>query len=535
MKRVFYIVFAAVGFVASAYLIPSYLDDSTVGFCPSGGDGSGCDLVRLSEYSDLLGIPLPIWGAAFYAGIIIYSLIGLLRSAWITQLEGTCNRLLASLLPKKDGKSRKLYFKPDSWAIGFGFLFSMYLTYLEAYVIEAWCFYCVVQAIASTLLFITMLEFTPKFYSLSYRYILKPLLFRFDAEKVHDFFVESGEKLGEYKFTRNLLSEIFYFEDTKLKTSVGSVDIVNPIGLAAGFDYDAHLTTVLRSVGFGYESVGTVTFSKYEGNEKPRLGRLPKSKSLLVNKGFKNEGIEEILNDHIKFVSEEFRIGISIGATNSPQTADTDSQVEDIFKSFQFLIKHPTAEQFAYCELNISCPNVLGSGHLAEPVALRKVLNKIRTLELKKPLFVKFPAEIEWEDARELITIMVEFGVKAVIMSNLVKDRSNSDFDSNEINSIKDRKGNFSGKPVQALSDELIRKTYIEFGDRIDIIGLGGIFTAQDAYRKIRLGASSVQMITGMIFNGPSVVNEIKKGLVGLLEADGLSSVSEAVGKDAHK
>ena len=169
---------------------------------------------------------------------------------------------------------------------------------------------------------------------------------------------------------------------------------------------------------------------------------------------------------------------------------------------------------------------------LAEPEILNRLLKEIREIIGDRILFVKFQAEIEWKEARELVKIMIHHKVDAITVANLVKKRENPAFDRGEIEEINRRgwKGNFSGKPVEQFSNDLISNIYHEFGDQIKIIGVGGIFSAEDAYEKIKRGASLVQLITGMIFKGPHLIGNINKELVKLLEADGYEQIQDAVG-----
>lgn len=371
-----------------------------------------------------------------------------------------------------------------------------------------------------------------RFISFLYTKIAKPIFFKIDPEKIHNIFLDAGRIMGKCRVMKKITSLLFNYKNEKLEQEYFGIKFRNPVGLSAGFDYNADLTTLLGDVGFGFESMGTVTNKYYEGNKKPRLGRLPKSKSLLVNKGFKSLGIEEVLNNRVKFKDEDFQVGISIGATNSPETSEACTQIEDIINSFNFLVNHKHADKFAFYELNISCPNVVGSGTLAEPEPLKEILTKIREINFDKPLFVKFQLEIEWELAKELVQIMIDHKVDAVIISNLLKKKDNFDFVKEEIDNITNNnlKGNFSGKCTEDLSNDLISKVYSEFGDRVKIIGVGGIFSAEDAYEKIKRGASLVELITGMIYEGPQVIGSINAGLVEMLEKDGYSNISEAIG-----
>ena len=361
-----------------------------------------------------------------------------------------------------------------------------------------------------------------------YRKIIKPILFKFPADDVHTYFLKKGNLLGRFKFTRKIVKKIFRYKNDILKQEVFGIKFKNPVGLAAGFDYDADLIGILPSVGFGYHTIGSITYLPYVGNPKPMLGRLPKSKSLLVNKGFKNNGIFYILNK-VSTQKTSIPLGISIGSTNQSYNKIED-MAEDIFLSFEVVLK---SSQFDYYELNISCPNLINIENLKEkfddPVGFSILLNKLSYLNIEKPLFIKMYAEKRVEDTLALCEIASSYKwVSGVIMSNLVKDRKNIHFDKDEILSA--GKGNFSGKPTEALSNNLISEIYKKYKNRFIIIGCGGIFTGADAYEKIKKGATLVQMITGMIYEGPSVIGEINKDLAKLIKKDGYKNISEAVG-----
>lgn len=361
-----------------------------------------------------------------------------------------------------------------------------------------------------------------------YRNILKPILFLLRADDVHSFFLRMGRFLGGIKIKRYFIEKLLSYQDPSLNNQILGIDFRNPVGLAAGFDYDADLIEILPSVGFGYHTVGTVTYLAYEGNPSPMLGRLPKSKSLLVNKGFKSRGISPVL-EKIKNKNKSIPLGISIGSTNQIYNS-TNEMINDIVSSFLKVIE---SNYFDYYELNISCPNLININHLSDtfdsPLGLDMLLNKLSKLDINKPLFIKMYLEKSVKDTLTLAEVASKHNyVSGLIFSNLVKDRNNPYFDKEEIK--KAGKGNFSGKPTETLSNELISEVYKKYKDRFVIIGCGGIFNAEDAYEKIKRGSSLVQMITGMIYEGPQIIGEINKGLVNLLEKDGYKDISEAVG-----
>lgn len=366
---------------------------------------------------------------------------------------------------------------------------------------------------------------------LIYHWPIKPLLFRLDPETVHDAFTTLGYHLGAHAATRQLTHRLFAYRHPALTQTIAGLNFINPVGLSAGFDYDAKMSAIMPSVGFAFESVGTVTHLPYAGNHKPRLARLPKTRSLLVNKGFKSAGIHQVLDQYLQKIDPKFILGLSIGATNSPTTSTPKTQIPDILESFKIIKTHPHYSLLDYLELNISCPNVLGAGTLATPKHLATILSQLDKLKLKKPLFIKFPIHVTDAEAIELVKLLVKHHVAAVIIGNLYKKRDSASFDPQDFEMIKNLKGNFSGKPTEKLSNHLISLVYQHFKTKIIIIGVGGIFTAEDVYEKIKRGATLVQLITGMVFEGPQLIGDLNRGLVSLLQKDGYSNIKEAVGK----
>jgi dihydroorotate dehydrogenase len=363
---------------------------------------------------------------------------------------------------------------------------------------------------------------------LIYRNVVKPVLFKIPADRVHEFFLQSGSVLGKSNIAKSMIHALWAYDDPMLVQTIHDIRFPNPIGLSAGFDYNADLVPLLPSMGFGFNTVGTLTHEAYEGNTPPMLGRLPKSQSLLVNKGFKNKGIRNIL-PHMRSRGRGAPVGVSIGATNKPY-ATFDAMLDDIIAGFNEANAFP---DFDYFELNISCPNLVNLQNLPDqissPTGLKSVLERLAHLELQRPVFIKMPLERSFDQTQQLCDTAAPYAfIKGLIFSNLVKDRNNPAFDPEEIK--KAGKGNFSGKPTQAQSDELIAFAYRKYKERFTIIGVGGVFTAEDAYRKIKLGASLVQMITGMIYQGPQIIGEINQGIAALLAKDGYHSIAEAVG-----
>ena len=362
-----------------------------------------------------------------------------------------------------------------------------------------------------------------------YRNIVKKLLFLFPADSVHDFFLRTGRLIGRSGIAKKILAVLWRYNDPILSQTLYGLHFLNPIGLSAGFDYNADLVRVLPDIGFGFHSIGTLTHEAYGGNAPPMLGRLPKSRSLLVNKGFKNGGVTKVLASVGPTVSEAVR-GVSIGATNKVYP-DFTAMIEDLVAGFRDA-EH--FRNFGYYELNISCPNLLNlhnlKEQLASPSGLAKVLQQLSLLDLKRPVFIKMPLERSLEELDLLVETAKPFPfIQGLIFSNLAKDRNNPAFDPVEVQ--KAGKGNFSGKPVERGSNEALRYVYKKYRDRFMLVGVGGVFTAEDAYMKVRSGASLVQLITGMVYMGPQQIGVINAGLAKLLRKDGYHTVAEAIGK----
>lgn len=358
-----------------------------------------------------------------------------------------------------------------------------------------------------------------------YKHITKRVLFLFDPELVHNFITSRGELIGRFELTNKVLSKLFGFKSFEIKQKIAGIEFDGPIGLAAGFDYEAKLTQILPSLGFGFQTVGTITNLAYEGNLKPMLGRLPKSKSLMVNKGFKNLGAD-VTAEKLTKLKFKIPLGISIGKTNSVNTNTQKSAIADILSAFdkfeELNIKN------AYYELNISCPNLAGDVTFYPPKNLEELLSRVDLIRIKKPIFIKMPINETDGQTLKMLDVIMRHKISGVIFGNLQKDRSNSALNQEEVKRFKT--GYFSGLPTQKRSDELIALAYKKCKGKLVIIGCGGVFSTDDAYRKIKLGANLVQLITGLIYEGPLLVARINQELPKLLDNDGFKNITEAVG-----
>ncbi len=509
LLSIFMIILAFGGILDSYYLTLEHFS-GTIPPCV-GGFFPDCGKVLTSPYSVVFGVPLALLGMIHYSILTLF--------------------IFLSIYTEK-----KLFIRILFLLTAFGMVVSLYLIFLQGFIIRALCQYCILSAFISFMLyFVVRLRFWEEYRELMptkveylYRFTGKPAFFLLDPEWVHDNAMYFGNMFGKSTLIKGIFSFIFKFNHSSLKQEVAGIPFANPVGLAAGYDYTASFPCILPAVGFGFETVGTITNNASEGNEKPRLGRLIKSQSLLVNKGFRNPGAEAIVAK-IARRKFEFTLGISVGVTNDPAISTLEAAIEDIVKAFR--IFEESKVKHSYYELNISCPNLKTNVSFYDQKGLKLLLEAVSKLRLRRPLFIKMPIEKSNEEVKKMLEVITKFTVAGVIFGNLQKNRKDPALFKEEV--VKWKKGNFSGKPTLKRSNELIAFAYKHYGKKLVIIGCGGIFSAEDAYTKIRLGATLIQLITGMIFMGPQLIAQINRGLVEYLKRDGYKDISEVVGVDS--
>ncbi|MBI2315097.1 quinone-dependent dihydroorotate dehydrogenase [Candidatus Daviesbacteria bacterium] len=355
--------------------------------------------------------------------------------------------------------------------------------------------------------------------SFCYKNLLKPLFFLVEPENIHGGMTLAGRFLGGNSLTRKLTSLLFSYSHPALEQKILGIKFKNPVGLSAGFDKDARLTNILPSVGFGFAEIGTITGEACKGNLRPRLWRLKNSRSLIVNYGLKNDGAERI-SKRLQGKDFAFPVITSIGKTNSLGTVEIDAGIKDYVKAYQYFTG--IGDIF---EINISCPNAYGGLPFSDPQKLDVLLKQITKIPTKKPIFIKMPPDLTDNQLDKILEVVKKHKIDGFTCSNLTKPRTNKISDR-----VVPKDGGLSGKLVEQLSNHQIQRIYQKTKGKYIIIGVGGIFSAEDAYRKIKLGASLVELITGMIFQGPQLISEINQGLVKLLKKDGYTNISQAVG-----
>ena len=339
-----------------------------------------------------------------------------------------------------------------------------------------------------------------------YKYLLKPILFRFDPESVHDFFTSFGVFAGKYGILRKLVALVYNYQGTDISKTVDGIRYRTPFLLSAGFDYNGQLTEILPCIGLGGEEIGSVTARPCEGNPEPRLTRLKVSQSILVNKGLRNEGVDVIIERLKKRnVSKDFVCGISIARTNDEKSVPIEAGIEDYAYSFKRLNEENVGD---YYTINISCPNAFGGEAFTTPLLLERLLSALKTIPCTKPVYVKMPINIPWAQFDSLIQIILKYKLSGVVIGNLNKDYSCLEV-REEAPSM--YKGGLSGKPCTHLSTELIYKTREAYGNQFTIIGVGGVMSPATAQEKFGAGADLVQLISGLIFEGPGLVKKLDR------------------------
>ncbi|MFA6105738.1 MAG: quinone-dependent dihydroorotate dehydrogenase [Patescibacteria group bacterium] len=359
-----------------------------------------------------------------------------------------------------------------------------------------------------------------------YQHIIRPILFRFtDPEKIHHAVINGLGLASRQKPLYNFLHKYLANTDKKLHTKIGSLNLESPVGLAAGFDKYIEAPLAYPMLGFGFAELGSITYNEQPGNPPPRLWRIPKDKGLIVNYGLSNSGAIKTSEKISLLVNRPVPYGISIAPSTGIELADL---ADDYLKTLDHL--HPFAD---YITLNVSCPNVAKHDQFAQINFIEELLEKVYTLMklrgINKDVFIKIGPHSSEQDIRRIVAACIKSGLTGIIATNLLKIRSGLNFKSK--NTELDHPGGISGRLLQAESDAKISQIYGESQGKLKIIGVGGIFTAEDAYRKIKLGASAVQVMTGFIYGGPMTIKKINDGLGKLLQEDGFKNISEAVGK----
>jgi len=364
-----------------------------------------------------------------------------------------------------------------------------------------------------------------------YRSLLRPLLFRLSPETAHEL------ALHTLSFSPGLVKRLL--GSRPIRKPFGELQrfglsFPNPVGLAAGFDKDGIALESLAALGFGFIEAGTVTYEPQPGNQRPRLFRLPQDKALINRAGFNNKGAVAFAQQ-VRTHRPDCVLGVSIGKS---KTAPIENAVEDYLRSFE--IVHPVAD---YIAVNVSSPNTPGLRELQKAEQLEALLQALqrRNRELSEqssgarltPLLVKLAPDLGPEDLKDIVDVVKKTGVAALVATNTTTRREGLRTAKDEIAAFGE--GGLSGLPLRKRSTNMIATLYNLTSGVVPIIGVGGIFTAEDAWEKICAGASLIQLYTGFIYEGPRIVQEINEGLQQILSREGFETLDGAVGSRAKE
>jgi len=349
---------------------------------------------------------------------------------------------------------------------------------------------------------------------------IRPLLFRLPPETAHGVTLKA--------LSHKLLPSRRAMDHPALRMNVGGLLFRNPVGLAPGFDKNAEAAAALLRQGFGFVECGTVTPHPQAGNPKPRLFRLEEDEAVINRMGFNNNGLTA-LRDNIGAQFRDLReqrrsygvFGINIGKnkTSVDAVADYLTMLDGVYAAAD------------YVTLNISSPNTPGLRDMQHADALHQLLdavcNRREQLSVIVPLWLKLAPDLTDEQCAEVANVVKDYPINAVIVSNTTVQRPET------LQSVhKGEQGGLSGKPLMALSTDRLRLFRRLLGENKPLIGIGGIASAEDAYAKIKAGASLVQLYSALVYQGFGLVHDINTGLLQLLQKDGYQSLAEAVGKD---
>ena len=337
--------------------------------------------------------------------------------------------------------------------------------------------------------------------------IVRFFLFLFNPEFIHHITFKIIKIGGMIPGKMWLWRLIFRVKDARLEREVFGLKFDNPVGLAAGFDKDAKLFDELASFGFGFIEIGTVTPLPQDGNPKPRLFRLKDDSGLINRMGFNNQGIEAVVA-RLRRKKSDIIIGGNIGKN---KVTPNEEAANDYAICFEKLF--PYVDYFA---VNVSSPNTPGLRDLQEKAPLTALLNSLQDLnnkkDIRKPILLKIAPDLTNEQLDDIIDIVADTKIDGVIATNTTIDRSGLKTDKNKVDAIGN--GGLSGKPVGLRSTEVIKYLADKSNRAFPIIGVGGIHSAEDALEKLDAGATLLQVYTGFIYEGPSLVKRINKAIL---------------------
>lgn len=344
---------------------------------------------------------------------------------------------------------------------------------------------------------------------------IKKILFKLDPECAHTLVGFGLKMLGSCPLLLRCIKNRNFVSHPMLAQQLFGAMFYNPVGLGAGFDKNGEYIMAAPTLGFGFTEIGTVTPKPQEGNPKPRLFRLVKDQSLQNAMGFNNKGSYYMLRKLKKLYFFGYPIGINIGKNKTTLESEALKDYETLIRAFK--------DEGSYIVINISSPNTPGLRDLQNEAFITALFSMARGIT-QKPILLKIAPDMDTADAIALCRVAIEAGASGIIATNTTVDYSLTP-DSKDF-------GGISGALLKEKSYKLFSALGKEFYGKTILISVGGIDSAEEAYRRIKAGASLVQLYSMLIYKGPALIGEINRGLIRLLKADGYTHISEAVGAD---
>lgn len=339
-----------------------------------------------------------------------------------------------------------------------------------------------------------------------YRTLVRPWLFQADPEAAHECVLKFAGSLGGHRIARDAMETLYLIEDRRLRQSVFGLKFPNPVGLGAGYDKNGVGLNFWPLLGFGFVEIGSVTARPQPGNQAPRLFRQAKQRALINRMGFNNEGADAIAA-RIPPPPHRIPVGVNIGKNRDVDLAEAAGNYLATLEKFR-----GHADFFV---INVSSPNTPGLRKLQDKEMLDGLLLRIRE---KVPVLLKIAPDLTFEQIDEVLILAQKHGIAGIVATNTTVDHPTP------------AQGGLSGAPLRARATKCVRHIWSQTHGELPVIGVGGIFTAADAYEKIRAGANLVEVWTGLVYEGPAIVGRINRGLLRLLARDGFGNIGEAVG-----
>jgi len=346
-------------------------------------------------------------------------------------------------------------------------------------------------------------------------HLAKPLLFRLPPETAHR---TVHRLLGRAQRPAVLerLRDRYRVEDDRLRTTVVGLEFPTPVGVAAGFDKNAEIPRALAALGFGHVEVGGVTAERQAGNPRPRMFRLVEDEAIVNRMGFNNHGADRIGERLATTDLPDVPVGINIGKSKSTPNERAEEDYAYTYRQ--------VAGEGDYFVVNVSSPNTPDLRELQNREGLERILGRLRD-DGADPLLVKLSPDLPEPAVEDALAVVDDLDLDGVIATNTTTERPGSLGSPHRA-----EEGGLSGKPIEETATRMVR--FVAERTDVPVIGVGGVFTAEDAYRKVRAGARVVQLYTGLVYRGPAIARDINEGLLALLERDGFDSIEDAVGAD---